>query len=313
MIGVERAAPAAHAPTRATWDLAGGRRAAGATSVDLEPDLRVLNRLTYPTRVAVGPAGEVYVSDAKVGSVFFLDNTLRVMGELKGLGVPLGVAVDGSGRLYVGRGDRRGVEVYSPAGLLLSTVDLGRIQMPNDLALDGEDRLYVVDSRSHRVSAYDRDGTLAWSVGQEGDGPGQFRFPSSLALGGGELFVADQGNGRIQVLDLEGRFLRSFGQPVRAFTDAWHGRFIKPQSLAVDADGHLHVADTGLNRVQVLDAATGAFLSAYAELGHGPAQVYLPLDVVILASGEVLVADAGNGRLNVLVPGAGPVEGGATP
>ncbi len=49
----------------------------------------------------------------------------------------------------------------------------------------------------------------AW--GGKGDGPGQFNDPTGIAVAGGEVFVADARNGRIQVFDLDGNFKRQFG------------------------------------------------------------------------------------------------------
>ena len=51
----------------------------------------------------------------------------------------------------------------------------------------------------------------AWA--EKGAGPGQFHDPTGIAIAGNEVFVADARNGRIQVFDLEGNYLRAFGRP----------------------------------------------------------------------------------------------------
>jgi hypothetical protein len=49
-------------------------------------------------RLALGPDGKLYVSNAQVGSVFIYEaGSLNQSAELKGLGEVLGVAVDSSG------------------------------------------------------------------------------------------------------------------------------------------------------------------------------------------------------------------------
>ena len=57
----------------------------------------------------------------------------------------------------------------------------------------------------------------AW--GKEGSGPGEFRDPTGIAIGGSgagsEVFVADARNARIQVFDLGGHFTRQFGRTER--------------------------------------------------------------------------------------------------
>ena len=49
------------------------------------------------------------------------------------------------------------------------------------------------------------------SWGSLGNGPGQFDTPHGIAVSPkDEIFVADRGNRRIQVLDTNGKFLREF-------------------------------------------------------------------------------------------------------
>ena len=85
-----------------------------------------------------------------------------------------------------------------------------------------------------------------------------------------------------------------------AFSSNWRGRFVRPQSLAVDAQGRLHVADSYLNNVQILDADTGDYLGSYGAFGTGPGQLNLPLDILITSGGEVAVANAENHRVETI-------------
>ena len=62
----------------------------------LKGNFPVENNNEYPTRLAWGPKGKLFVTDCKVGSVFIykhVSNKLKVVGELKGFETPLGVAV----------------------------------------------------------------------------------------------------------------------------------------------------------------------------------------------------------------------------
>ncbi len=75
----------------------------------------------------------------------------------------------------------------------------------------------------------------AW--GGKGDGPGQFNDPTGIAVAGGEVFVADARNGRIQVFDLDGNFKRQFGSPGDG-----PGRIGRPMNLSV-AGGERYVPE----------------------------------------------------------------------
>lgn len=80
----------------------------------------------------------------------------------------------------------------------------------------------------------------------------------------------------------------------------WKGKFISLQSLAVDAQGNLHALDIYMNKIQILNPVTGAYISDYGEYGTGAGQLKLPLDIVINYSGEVIVANADNKRVEVI-------------
>ena len=73
-------------------------------------------------RLALGPGGNLYVSDPKIGSVFIYDSGLSIVAELKGLDKTLGLAVDDQGNIYVGNNGRRNVEIYDASGLLTATI-----------------------------------------------------------------------------------------------------------------------------------------------------------------------------------------------
>lgn len=279
-----------------------GATATASVPITALPLLTASVEQNYPTRLAEGPQGDIYVSDAMVGSVFVYDAALSPLSEIGDLDRPLGVAVDGLGQVYVGNDGRDNVEVYS-GGVLVSVIDEGGIQMPNDIAIDEDGNVYVVDSLSDTVKVYAADGTWLRDIGFPGEGDGSLLFPAavSIAYGGTpELYVADQGRSAVQVFDLAGNFVRTLGGPVPAFSPDWQGRFVRLQSLAIDGQGALHAADSHACRVQIVDPQTGVHQGSYGDYGAEPGQLDLPLDVLITQSGQALIADAENGRIQLL-------------
>jgi sugar lactone lactonase YvrE len=129
-------------------------------NVPPEDPLAIKNSNRYPTRLAFGPAGFLYVTDAKVGSVFIYDPNLLLIGELKGFEKPLGIAIDPDGLIYVGSNRLNCVEVYDLDGQKVGSIGQGKIKMPNDLAFDAAGNLYVADSLSNIVRVYDPNGKL---------------------------------------------------------------------------------------------------------------------------------------------------------
>lgn len=275
-----------------------------------ENPLAVKHKNSYPVRVAWGPYGYLYATDSKVGSVFIYDPNMLMIGELKGLNKPLGVAVDSLGTIYVANNGNQCLEAYDFTGVKTATFGRGLVKMPNDLAVDRDDLLYVVDSKTETVWVFDPNNAVVRSIGSPGDGEAQFRFPVAVAIGYytdefgqeiGELYVADQGHLAVKVFDLEGNFLRSFGGEVLAegwwtVTWKWQGKFVKVQSLAIDSLGRLHASDCFMNKVQILNGQTGAYIGYYG----APGELNLPLDIAINELGEVAVANHRKKRVEII-------------
>ena len=80
-----------------------------------------------------------------------------------------------------------------------------------EAAFDGAGNLHLLDFQAHRVVVVDQGGQLARLIGRPGEGPGEFRFPTGLAvMADGRVVVADiQGHRSFQVFDRDGDFARN--------------------------------------------------------------------------------------------------------
>lgn len=177
---------------------------------------------------------------------------------LKGVDIPTGFASDACGDLYVidaktcaiYRYRRNGQtferihcigECGSSPGQFLFT-NPGRVQYLGWLAMD-QSTLYVADSINHRVQAFYRQTfQIRYILGEREPGnspsrggkPGEFYVPKDLVVDrGGNLYVLDYGNKRIQKFDKYGRFVRFIGQD----------QLEVPENLAMDQEGVLYVLD----------------------------------------------------------------------
>ena len=185
---------------------------------------------------------------------------------------------------------------------------------PAGVAIDCGD-IYASDSAAHQVSRF--NACLAQPAplpcaGGKGPRPGQLDTPRGLAVlhsaAGPQLAVAEEGNDRIQVLDLAtGQSLMVIGktgpdgrlQPGSAL-----GEFQAPWGLAADAEGNLYVADHGNARVQKLGPRGAADAAFAATIAQQPAPPKGPVAVAIAgSSGQQLlyVLDVAAGTARVLV------------
>lgn len=88
----------------------------------------------------------------------------------------------------------------------------GLFRQPTDVAWDSNGNIYISDGYvNSRVAKYDRNGDWVKSWGEHGTAPGQFRLPHAIAIDrNNNVYVGDRSNRRIQVFDIEGKFLRMF-------------------------------------------------------------------------------------------------------
>jgi hypothetical protein len=86
----------------------------------------------------------------------------------------------------------------------------GMFRQVTDVAWDSAGNAYISDGYiNSRVAKVDKNGNWLKSWGEPGSGPGQFMTPHSIAVDAEDhIYVADRGNRRIQVFDVEGKFLR---------------------------------------------------------------------------------------------------------
>ena len=258
-----------------------------------------------PYRLAMANAvGDILVSDPRVGSIFIYGADLVPKAEIKGLDHPLGVAVDSQGLVLVGNDGRKNIEVYDPADGDLVTVFGGDIvHMPNAITVGDIGNIYVTDSRRHVVWKFSSSYQLLGWIGNPGEGLEDLNFPidAEVNLATQELFVADQKNNRVQVYDLQGKWLRAINW-AGSGCSYWSGKctvpgFVSLQGLDIDYDGRLHVLDSFGGAVIVFDPITGDQLTAYGSFGTGPGQLRLPSDVLNTQPGTAIVTVGDGDRI----------------
>jgi DNA-binding beta-propeller fold protein YncE len=86
----------------------------------------------------------------------------------------------------------------------------GAFAEPTDIAWDSKENMYISDGYVHsRVAKFSPDGTYLGTWGKKGTGPGEFNTVHNVQVDKNDhVWVADRGNGRIQVFDTEGNFLK---------------------------------------------------------------------------------------------------------
>ena len=296
-----------------------------------------------PSAIAVDAQGNLYVADtpnqlireiSPSGKVTTLAGVPGTAGSVDGPAAsaefynPGGVAVDGSGDVYVA--DTYNDTIRMIAGGQVTTIAgqpgvagsndgaarSAHFDSPNDLRVDAAGDIYVADTGNHtiRLIANGQVTTLAGTPGVSGsaDGPAasaQFFDPEGLAIANGRVYVADTGNHTIRVIanGSVSTLAGLAGAPGAANGPAAFAQFDGPQSVEADAAGNLWVADTGNNAIREISAA-GTVTTAAGPVGASRL-VNLSIRAVAGPGAAALTAGfviGGSGSKSLLIRGDGP-------
>src|SRR6476661_7262877 len=88
------------------------------------------------------------------------------------------------------------------------------------------------------------DQNLKMTFGKWGSADGQFNYPNGVAMANNLIYVADTDNHRIQIADLDGKFITKIGDG----NGSADGQFYSPFGIVV-ANNHIYVADTSNHRI----------------------------------------------------------------
>jgi DNA-binding beta-propeller fold protein YncE len=254
--------------------------------------------LRSPMGLTVSPSGEIYVADTgnALIQVFRLagkraEPLRRFGGFGRGpgqLNYPIDVAYH-RGKVYVAELKGSRLQVFDPSGRPLYFIPdpdkhPGLRFSPTFIYSDGS-RLYV-STVNHEVLVFDEQDRLLRRIGQGGGGPGEFSYPYGLVLDEeGRLWVADSNNGRIQVLDREGKPLFSVDG------------LATPRGLAMDEWRRIYAVDVLQHKVFAFDQR-GRLILTFGQRGLEEGELNFPSDIAVWRD-MLFIADRENNRISV--------------
>ncbi|CUS06286.1 conserved exported protein of unknown function [Candidatus Promineifilum breve] len=204
---------------------------------------------------------------------------------------PMGMAVDGSGNVYVVDHYNHRVQKFDDNGVYLTqwgSFGAGNSQFdyPSDVAVDGSGNVYIADYNNSRIQKFNSNGAYQSQWGSYGSGNGELYGPYGVAVDGlGNVYVADTYNNRIQKFDGNGAYQTQWG-----IYGSGNGEFYYPYGVEVDESGNVYVADTYNHRVQKFDS-NGGYLTQWGGYGGGNGLFSYPAGLAIDGFGKVYVTD----------------------
>lgn len=167
-----------------------------------------------------------------------------------------GIAVDSTGNVFV-TGDCEQILKFTSTGTFVTTwgsrgTGDGQFEYPRGLAVSNTGTVYVADTENNRIQAFSRQGAtptttlpesyrddLIW--GTLGTGDGQFNDPCGVAVDhGGNVYVPDFGNHRVQRFTSNGTYITQFGTSQVTWS---------PRAIAVDNADNVYIVNNSTSLI----------------------------------------------------------------
>ena len=192
------------------------------------------------------------------------------------LNVPLWVAVDATGNLFIIDAGNRALRKVNASGVITTIAG-------------GIDQGYKGDNGPASAASFDNPDALATDVA-------------------GNVYIADRENHVIRKITLDGNITTIAGTPKQAGYSGDGGpataaRLNSPHGVAVDADGTIYISDN----LAVIRKISGGTITTIAGTGDGgyagdggpalKAKLMFPRGIAIMKDGSLVIADAGNNRI----------------
>ncbi len=308
-------------------------------------------QLYSPRGVAVDGAGNLYIADYNNYRIRMV-NAAGIISTVAGNGsygysgdggpatsasmtYPYGVAVDGSGNLYIADSNNYRVRMVNSAGIITTAAGNGTygysgdggpatgasIRSPYGLAVDGSGNLYIADSTNYRIRKVSTSGTITTvagngSSGFSGDGGSAtsavMTSPYGVAVdASGNIYIEDSSNYRVREVNAAGTIATVAGGFVGDGGNALLAGLSSPAGVAKDSAGNVYVADSAANRVRmiapngIISTLAGTGVAGYSGDGGAAtsAQLNNPYGVAVDSAGNVYIADFYNSRVRMVSPG----------
>lgn len=208
-----------------------------------------------------------------------------------------------------------------------------RLNSPSGVAVDRKGNILIADTFNHRIRIVDgRTGIISTLAGTGEQGAAgdeglavraQLADPSGIVVDGeGNLLIADSANHRIRKVNRTNHVITTVaGTGVAGMSgDGGPGviaQLNNPTAVAVNAAGHVVIADTFNNRVRLLDTASGLIgtVAGNGEEGFDGdgepatrARLMQPSGVTVDAAGAMYLADTLNNRIRRVDPVSGIIS-----
>jgi len=268
-----------------------------------------------PHSVAVDRKGNVYMSDANYSVIRKMSVETNIITTIAGnstwgysgdggpaihasLRVPLGIALDSIGDLYIADAGNHCIRKVDTFGII-STIagidsagytgnpglaDTSRLDSPTAVAVDRIGNIYITDYGNNVIRKIDVDGFITTFAGTQGvynyagdnglAALAQLYQPQGIVVDTfGNVYFADSYNNVIRKVDTFGIIHTVVGNGTRGFAgdlgDALGANLNYPYGIALDVYGNIYIADANNERIRMTyPYVSGVGVNSISGAGH---------------------------------------------
>ena len=138
---------------------------------------------------------------------------------------PAGITIDNADNIYLSSDHK--LQKFTSSDKLIKCVgqrssNEGEFRDPHGVTIH-RNQVYVCERDNHRVQVFDLDLKFIRSIGSHGKGRGEYNRPLGVAFDTTEnMYVAENANERVQMMNSSGHFIRVFGQDVSDLRSLCH-------------------------------------------------------------------------------------------
>ena len=208
------------------------------------------------------------------------------LATLAQLSYPAGVAVDGSGNVFIADKGNNKIRMVNSAGIINTFAGSGmqgssgdgalavsaQFNDPIGIAVDGSGNVYIADTYNNKIRMVNSAGIITTYAGtgtggissinnpiSDEDGPAtaaQLFNPTGVAVDGSTVYIAESNNNKVRVVNSVGIITTFAGTGSYGFRGdggpAAIARFDSPADVAVDNSGRVYIADAWNGRIRMV-------------------------------------------------------------
>ena len=259
--------------------------------------MRVVTGLKRPYGIAVNNHGEIVISECDGHRISVSDDegkSIQTFGSYgdsqEQMKRPAGIAIDDADNVYVSSEHK--LQKFTSSGELIKCVGQEGsgekdFDDPRGVTLY-KNQLYVCDRRNDRIQVLNLDLNFVHSIVSSGKGRCEFNRPFDVQFDyAGNMYIAEYGNRRVQVMDISGCYLREFGQE----------RLKGPSAICI-VDRFVYVSDFNGHCI-VVYTTSGQFVTKFGKYGNMDGEFGTPYCITSCANGHIYVCDWANKRVQI--------------